>query len=348
MAGEYPELDALRDAFDLVEQSGRPLVVRVEKPLHAAGQRLADFLGATVIVTAPMVTSSQDLLETSLCVAYGCTLESDPGRKLCREHRKNRERGTVSATRLALAAEVRRLRDVEHLTHRDIAARLRISRSYANELDLDPEGLKTRARKDSYRGVCTDCGGPTTGAEGPAKVPVRCASCANARQHADRYWTRDTIVAAFQRFAIVNGRSPTTTDVMYPYPSIRRQLSPERIADAERAAAAAPLPLFSTVVREFESWPLALQAAGLDAAPTGGAGHRGTTLRGARMARVYHVLHRNGDGGLHEQTVEALSAEQAIEKIADAEGEWIAVLDSAWFAAPVEPRSIFAVVTPAA
>ena len=64
------------------------------------------------------------------------------------------------------------------------------------------------------------------------------------------------------------------------------------------------------------------------------------------MARIYHVLHRNGGGGLHDQTVEAFSPENAIEKVADSEGEWIAVLDSAWFSAPVEPRNVFAVVKP--
>lgn len=291
------------------------------------------------------VRDAQDAFATVMCRQYGCVREADPGLTLCSEHRKRRVRGTVSDTRLELAAEVRRLRLSERLTYAAIAARLGISHTYAQGLYEDPDGAKARKRKDGYSRPCLGCGEPVSGAEGPKKVADFCGSCVAERQHEDRYWTRETIVATFQRFYAVNGRGPSTVDALIATPSVRAKLSDERVADAEAATATVRLPPPSTVVREFESWHLALAAAGLPRNPSGGAGRRGPHApKGVTLARLYHVLHRNGDGGLHEQVVEALSAEQAIEKVADREGEWVAVLDSAWFAAPVEPRNIFAVV----
>lgn len=43
----------------------------------------------------------------------------------------------------------------------------------------DPDGSRIRARKDSYRGTCIDCSGPTSGCNGrgPRGVPTRCARC---------------------------------------------------------------------------------------------------------------------------------------------------------------------------
>lgn len=258
-------------------------------------------------------------------------------------------RGSVTPERLALAAEAARLRNDEHLTWREIAERLGISRSYAETLRSDPDGAKARARKDRYRGTCVDCGGPTTGSEGPSKTPDRCHSCAALMSHAERYWTADRILNSFRRFANVNGRAPTATDRMITNPSIRAKVSPERLADAERAMANCPdLPHPYSVQREFGTWATAVKAAGLTPGPSGGAGHRAPRRRskGDTLARIYHVLHRNGDGGFHDQTVEAYSPENAIEKVADGEGEWVAILDSNWFAASVEPRQIFAVVKP--
>lgn len=291
------------------------------------------------------VRDAQDAFATVMCRQYGCVREADPGLTLCSEHRNRREYGTVSEARLELAAEVKRLREVDGLMWREIGERLGISPTYAQTLHSDPDGAKSRVRKDSYSQACLRCGAPVSGAEGPKKVADFCASCFNARQHEDRYWTRETIIATFQRFHAVNGRSPATTDAMVGAPSIDAKLSDARIAEAKAAVSRAPLPDPWVVAREFESWHLALAAAGLPSNPRGGAARRGPHApKGVTLARVYHVLHRNGDGGLHEQVIEALSAEQAIEKVADREGEWIAVLDSAWFAAPVEPRNIFAVV----
>lgn len=65
--------------------------------------------------------------------------------------------------------------------HKEIAAELGVSRSYAGGLRSDPTGEKDRARKASYRGVCVECGGPTDGGNGPAHQSLRCHYCAQGK-----------------------------------------------------------------------------------------------------------------------------------------------------------------------
>lgn len=52
-----------------------------------------------------------------------------------------------------------------------------ISDNYARDLINDPDGSKLRARKDSYRGKCQRCDGPTDGSNGAAKAPALCQGC---------------------------------------------------------------------------------------------------------------------------------------------------------------------------
>ncbi|HEY7620302.1 MAG TPA: helix-turn-helix transcriptional regulator [Solirubrobacteraceae bacterium] len=68
------------------------------------------------------------------------------------------------------------------LTQREIAAELGIGRSAVNSIICDPAGTKARARKDRYRGVCADCGGPTDGSNGRDKAALRCRWCARGLQ----------------------------------------------------------------------------------------------------------------------------------------------------------------------
>lgn len=124
-----------------------------------------------------------------------------------------------SPERLALVAKVRELRDrPDPLTHRQIAVELGISRSYANALDLDPDGSKTRVRKDSYGGTCVDCGARTDGSNGASLAPERCGSCSRAKQKAEKTWTRDAVISAIQRFAVEHGRPPTSIDWIHADP----------------------------------------------------------------------------------------------------------------------------------
>lgn len=62
-------------------------------------------------------------------------------------------------------AEAARLR-AEGLLVREIAERMGVARSTADAWLNDPDGSKLRARKDTYRGRCEDCGAPTDGSDG--------------------------------------------------------------------------------------------------------------------------------------------------------------------------------------
>lgn len=66
------------------------------------------------------------------------------------------------------------------LTAREIGEALGISRAYASELYTDPDGEKLRARRDSYRGTCENCGAATDGSNGREAAPSLCCHCAPA------------------------------------------------------------------------------------------------------------------------------------------------------------------------
>lgn len=57
---------------------------------------------------------------------------------------------------------------------------------------------------------CVDCHAPIDGSNG--KKSERCSPCQHAWEDETRTWTRDTIIAAIQRFARENGRPPLAAD----------------------------------------------------------------------------------------------------------------------------------------
>lgn len=189
----------------------------------------------------------------------------------------------VVGRRLDLAVEARELREAGFLVQ-EVADLLGISRSYASELLLDPDGSRNRARKRSYGGTCEDCGARTDGANGRARAPKRCAACAATQKHEERFWTPERIVEVFQEFARIFGRAPSTTDIYsFAYsPTIAANLSDARLAEVNDvtiafAAHDLRLPSPPAVARELGSWKAAIAAAGLTPNPTGGAGHRRAT-----------------------------------------------------------------------
>lgn len=110
--------------------------------------------------------------------------------------------------RSELAEYVRGYRERGYL-NREIAAKLGISVSYVSELYVDPDGSKSKARKDGYRGTCEECGAPTSGCNG-FNAPKLCAKCAPL---AAKIWTREAIIDAIQRWAAAHdGRPPRATD----------------------------------------------------------------------------------------------------------------------------------------
>jgi hypothetical protein len=231
---------------------------------------------------------------------------------------------SVRAERAAVALRLR----AEGKLLREIAAAMGVSRAYASELVDDPEGVKVRARKASYSGVCIDCGEPTDGSNGPSQASLRCKDCAAIHDHSERLWTADRVVAAIQRFAQANGRPPVSTEW--------------------NSAGHGDYPYTSEVLRECGSWANAIEAAGFPrpfrgnkVLPYGQGAHN--------MARSYMVLHRHGNGGWHEVgIVEAWKPDNAVEDAATEAGEYVAVLATAFMPVEVAPVQALKVKRPAA
>lgn len=128
-----------------------------------------------------------------------------------------------------------------------IAAEMGVARTTVQGWLGDPDGSKLRARKDSYRGTCVDCGGPTDGSNGPGSAPERCCHCA---PRAAMTWTGETIVAAIQRWARLHNGAPPTSYEWNP-------------AMGRSGRARRPLD-YSAVQREFGSWSEGIRAAGFE------------------------------------------------------------------------------------
>lgn len=137
----------------------------------------------------------------------------------------------------------------------------------------DPDGEKAKARKESYRQPCPNCGQLMTGCNG-RNSPDLCKRCWTAQQKETRRWTQETIIESFREFHRIIGRSPATTDRTGLNPSVACALSDTRLAEIIEAQEKTTLPSHSIVMREFGSWDAALEAAELPFLPTGGAGHR--------------------------------------------------------------------------
>lgn len=175
--------------------------------------------------------------------------------------------------RAVRAAAARRLAD-EGKLHWQIADKLGISRSYTSSLLTDPKGENERRRKARYRGVCSECDGPTTGGNGPGLAPTICNACARRLRSEGRRWTRAAIRTAFQAFAAEWGRAPATSDLIGRAPSHRGKYSAIRLAEIESMRAWERLPTPWIVRREFGSWAAAVADAGLVAVKVGGLSHR--------------------------------------------------------------------------
>lgn len=202
------------------------------------------------------------------------------------------------------------------LNRSEIGRALGISRAYASELITDPSGTKTRERKNSYRGVCKSCGGPTDGSNGRRKAPRVCARCLAAQQ---RQSTRDHIISVIQGFAEIHGRPPLAME-------FGRRLREPNVA-------------LNSVQTAFDSWGDAIVAAGFERPKRG----RKVLKRGGGvngLARTYVVLRKNGDGKATEcARVEAYAPEHAVEQIATEPGVYVAVLDTYWIETEVAPVS---------
>ena len=96
-------------------------------------------------------------------------------------------------------ARARELR-AQGLLLREVAERMGVAVQTVSAWINDPDGSRLRARKDSYRGECAECGGPTCGGDGPTNTPMLCAACIQ--------WTDGQIIDAIRAWAEVHGGIP--------------------------------------------------------------------------------------------------------------------------------------------
>lgn len=79
-------------------------------------------------------------------------------------------------TRTERVAEAQRLRS-DGLRLREIGERMGAATQTVHAWLSDPDGSRLKARKDSYRGSCEDCGAPTDGSNGASNAPRYCRTC---------------------------------------------------------------------------------------------------------------------------------------------------------------------------
>lgn len=250
-------------------------------------------------------------------------------------------------SRRELVTRVRALR-AEGKVHREVAMILGISRSYASQLATDADGEKTRARKDSYRGICEVCGGPTDGSNGTRNAPSLCWECSHARRSAERKWPRETVIDAIQRFAAINGRPPKADEWVRGDPEMGY---PPR-SSVYRASHNSSSP--------FERWGDAIEAAGFPRPLTGHYerppkfGHRNVKIEGRSVSmRDFVVLEQQEDGSwITHEGLNAYSEALAIEKYAEGVGavngrishRFVAVPAHRWIVRELQPVTTFKAV----
>jgi hypothetical protein len=140
------------------------------------------------------------------------------------------------------------------LTVCEVAERMGVARSTAGAWLADPDRSKEVARKDSYRGVCKDCGAPTDGSNGRDKAPAHCAQCAPSHS---AIWTRETVIGAIRCFAERYGRPPGAADFN---PSLALRLGHGWRSD--HFYEDGDYPVTSSVLYVFGTWNAAIEAAG--------------------------------------------------------------------------------------
>jgi hypothetical protein len=114
---------------------------------------------------------------------------------------------SLLSTRAAREAEASRLRS-EGLLLREIAERMGVAISTVDAYLNDPGGRRLKARQDSYRGSCTECGAPTNGNNGPTAAPERCIDCVR--------WSDEERIEAIKLWAEKHGGIPPTVNDWRP------------------------------------------------------------------------------------------------------------------------------------
>jgi hypothetical protein len=215
---------------------------------------------------------------------------------------------------------------------REIAEIMGLSRSHVSALLNDPDGSKDRARKDSYGGICEQCGRPTSGADGPAQVARFCNHCAPG--HNFRIWTKDSVVEAIQEWARRYGRPPTSTEWITRTVADDGYVFPPRTAvynSNSKGDHRQTIP--------FDKWADAIEAAGFPRPYTGA--YRRKAM--PKHTRPYLVFKQNGDGHLAlVGETEAPDNATAVEALGDGAGTYAAVAKASLMVFDVAPRLVAA------
>lgn len=224
------------------------------------------------------------------------------------------------------------------LTRREVCEELGISYPYISDILNDPDGSKGRARKDSYRDPCPNCGTPMDGSSGKSgrHKPKLCSKCARVKIMASKKWTRERIIAAIQEWEKEHGRPPLATEW-----AVNKTLRGERYP---------PLSAVYTYKGQkpnknnpFGSWAEAIEAAGF---PRPKMGRKVMPYGQGRLAkmRTYVVLSKEDEGRWLEQEVDAVTPELAIQKVAYKPGEYFAIPKKLFVVHNVEPKTVFTVM----
>lgn len=164
-------------------------------------------------------------------------------------------RGTTIKTPERLA-QARQMRNEGQLL-RQIAARFGVTPGAIHTWLVDPDGEIARARKDSYRGTCIDCGKPTDGSAGRNKGPTRCNPCQRTRSRKDG---EAYIIASIQEWAQLFGDPPSAVD--WNRQLATAQSAPWRIQRYDDTGR--PWPSVPSAQYLFGSWSKAIGAAGYE------------------------------------------------------------------------------------
>lgn len=155
----------------------------------------------------------------------------------------------------------------EGMVGREIADATGFALKYVYELRDDPDGSKTRARKNRFyaRRVkpCVDCGEPTNGDTPP--TTGRCWSCQKA---AATVWPREAMIAAAREWHDTFGDPPTVAD-WNGAPSMMARNPGAQLRRADAKDAGLRWPASSLVVARFGSWNEFIAAGGWEPLPVG-------------------------------------------------------------------------------
>lgn len=158
-----------------------------------------------------------------------------------------------SVERARAAAIALHLRDSENLAPAEIAERLGVSASTVRSYLSDPDGSKSRSRREGYRGVCMHCGIRKTSGSGPTRSRTLCVPCA---RELERLWPPERLLVSARDWLDAYGVAPNSTDW-------DRTRARARGGEALARLGGGAWPYAATVFQHFSSWSAFLDAAGV-------------------------------------------------------------------------------------